>query len=91
MAETPRFFKDPDSVLDYSVDWTTWLNGDSIANSSWIAPSGITVDSDNHNGSVATAWLSGGTEGASYTVVNRIDTALGRQHDQTIIFVVQEN
>lgn len=91
MADTPRFFKDPDAILDYSVDWTDWLNGDSISSSSWVTPAGITVDSDNHNGSVATVWLSGGTEGQSYTLVNRIVTSLGRTQDQSIIFVCQEN
>ena len=33
------FIKDPDSVLDYTVNWETWLDGDtkaSIKNFRWF-------------------------------------------------------
>jgi len=29
------FIKDPDAVLDYSVDWSKWLAGDQIQTSAW--------------------------------------------------------
>lgn len=31
------FTKDPHAVLDYTVDWTRWLAGDTIATSAWLA------------------------------------------------------
>ena len=30
------FTKDPDAVLDYSVDWSLWLAGDQISSSEWM-------------------------------------------------------
>ena len=79
-----RFNKDPDARLDYMVDWTSWLDGDTIANSIWIVPLGIIYEADTHTGSTATVWLSGGSLDSSYEVVNRITKAAGRIDDRTI-------
>ena len=40
------FNKDPNTLKDYTIDWTLWLNGDTIATSSWSVPAGITDFSD---------------------------------------------
>lgn len=79
------FQKDPDAVLDYLVDWTKWLGTDSIDTSDWILPAGITEDSSTNTTTTATIWLSGGTPGVSYSIVNRITTAAGRTDDRTIV------
>ena len=87
------FVKDPDATLDYQVDWTTWLSGDSdtISSSTWtISGSGLTEDSSSNTTQVATIWLSGGTEGSSYEVTNRIITANGRTADRTIYIVIDQ-
>ena len=39
------FKKDPQSTLDYQIDWTDWLNGDQISASDWYVPQGITEES----------------------------------------------
>ena len=39
-------FKDPDEVLDYRVDWSARLDGDTIASSTWEVLAGLTKDSD---------------------------------------------
>ncbi|MBK8246576.1 MAG: hypothetical protein IPK85_04130 [Gemmatimonadetes bacterium] len=31
--------KDPDAVLDYSIAWDEWLDGDTIASATWTGPS----------------------------------------------------
>ena len=85
MAE--RFLKDPDAVLDYSIDWSDWLGDDTIASSSWAASTGITVDSDTNTTTAAIVWLSGGTAGENYTATNSIVTAAGREDDRTITIV----
>ena len=36
------FTKDPDAVLDYSVDWSLWLAGDEISTSEWLLEEGAT-------------------------------------------------
>lgn len=84
------FPKDPDAILDYAVDWATWLGSDTIATSAWVVPSGITEVSDTNTSTVAVIWLSGGTAGSTYNIVNRITTAGGRTEDRTIVIRVQE-
>lgn len=99
----PTFTKDPDDVLDYEFNWATagsylndgsasdtgWLQSDTIATSTIIAETGITVDSDSNNTVRAIAWLSGGTAGVDYTVTNRIVTAAARTADRSILVRVR--
>ena len=83
------FTKDPDAVLDYQVNWATWLGDDTISTSDWIVPTGLTEDSASNTTTAATIWLSGGTVNTDYAVVNRIVTAGGRTDDRTIVIRVR--
>ena len=76
--------KDPDEVLDYTVNWTARIDPDTISTSTWLVPVGITKNSDSHTTTVTTIWLSGGTIGTKYTLTNRIVTIGGRTMDQSI-------
>ena len=86
--------KDPDAVLDYSIDWSAWLDGDTISTSSWAIDEGdasLVIDSDTKSTTATTVWLSGGTLGYEYLVRNRIVTNGGRTDDRSIaIKVVQK-
>lgn len=84
------FTKDPNAVLDYTIDWTRWLAGDQIAASEWLVPTGLTKVADSKTASSATVWLSGGTAGQSYPVTNRITTAGGRTEDRSFTIRVEE-
>jgi len=84
------FIKDPDAVLDYSIDWSAWLGTDTIIVSTWTVPTGIVKASDSQTTTVTTIWLSGGTDGTAYSVVNRIVTAGGRTDDRTLIIEVAQ-
>ncbi len=84
------FTKDPNAVLDYSVDWSRWLDGDTIATSVWTVPAGLTKVSDTNTTTKTTAWLSGGAADQSYTVTNRITTTGGRTEDRSFILKVEE-
>jgi hypothetical protein len=75
--------KDPDEVLDYVVDWTAPLAGDVINTSTWTLPSGITSGPQLKTDTTTTIWLSGGTDGQDYSLMNRITTLGGRTRDQT--------
>ena len=85
------FLKDPDSVVDYVIDWATWLAGtspvDTISTSTWTAETGITIDSDTNSTTRAKVWLSGGSDGTTYTVTNRIVTAGSRTADRSLRIV----
>lgn len=83
--------KDPNAVLDYRFNWADWLAevGDTISASTWTPDTGITKDSSANTTTTATVWLSGGTAGQSYEVVNHITTAGGRQDDRTLLVRVR--
>lgn len=84
--------KDPAEVLDYSIDYSPVLQAvtpvDSISTSNWRIDAPVydlVIDSDSHNGLIATVWLSGGTRlGARHKVVNTIVTTEGRTFERTI-------
>jgi hypothetical protein len=77
------FVKDPNEVLDYTVSWTGRLeSGETISESTWVVDTGITQDSGSADTTAATIWLSGGTAGALYSIVNRITTSSARVYEQ---------
>ena len=76
-------FKDPNEVLDYEIDWSARLGGDTISSVTWTVPGGITKNSDTVSGDIAVIWLSGGTAGTSYDIGCRVVTTGGRTHDET--------
>lgn len=82
--------KDTDEILDYRIDWTDRLDGDTIETSTWTVPSGITKETDTSTATAATIWLSGGTLNERYSLLNRIETAGGRTMDQTVTIRIKE-
>lgn len=76
--------KDAQEELDYQVDFTSLLAGDTIATVTWTVPAGLTLESQSNTPTVATVWLSGGSDGISYTVVCTITTAGGRTFEQSV-------
>jgi len=84
--------KDPDEVLDYQLDWTARLDGDTISSSSWAVASGsgLTIDSDSETTTLTTVWLSAGTEGTTYTLTNTIVTAASRTMEQSVRIRIKE-
>ena len=82
--------KDPGAKLPYSIDWTLWLEGETIVASTWSVPTGITKVSDSFTSKVTTIWLEGGTAGSDYQVVNHVTTS-GNKQDERTIFVYVRN
>lgn len=83
----PKYKHDPDSNVDYKVDWSDWLadtGGDTIATAVWVVPDGITKTDESNTTTSHVGWFSGGTAGTSYTVTSRITTVQGRIEDQSI-------
>jgi len=81
--------KDPNEVLDYSVDWAALLAGDTIVTSNWTVPVGVTGGAQTFTDDQTLIWLSGGTENVSYELLNRITTAAGRTRDQTCVLKIK--
>ena len=85
------FTKDPDAVLDYSIEWSKWLAGDQIQTSTWtVSDAAIETASDSNTTTRATVWLSGGIAGQAYTVTNRITTSGGRTDERSFTIQVQD-
>lgn len=85
------YVKDPDSRLDYKVDWTSWLElAETISSSTWIVPTGLTKVDESTATKTATVWLTGGTAGQTYQVTNRITTNQNRTDDRTLEIVVRD-
>lgn len=73
----PTLTKQPLERMDFTMNWSDVLSADSdtIASSTWEVPLGITSVAQTNTTTGATIWLSGGTDGQSYTLVNQITTA----------------
>lgn len=70
--------KDPDEVLDYSIDWSERIENRSIASVTWTVPTGLTIILQSAPANnVTTVVLGGGVEGVTYKVGCRITTPDG--------------
>lgn len=82
--------KDPDDVLDYTINWAKFLDQDTIATSTFTVVSGITKDGESNTTTSSTVWLSGGTIGQTYQISCRITTVGGRTKDQSFYIKVEQ-
>jgi hypothetical protein len=80
--------KKPDDILDYAVDWTGTLRGESIDRSVFDVPHGLIKLSEKIDHSRTQLWLTGGQDGQLYIIANRIRTNLGRVLEQRIKLAV---
>ena len=78
--------KDPDSNIDYGVNWSSWLqDGEIIVASEWIVPDGLIGGFESFSDSNAAIFLTGGTVGITYTLTNRITTNQNRIEDRSML------
>lgn len=83
--------KDPDEVLDYSIDWSSWLNtGDSVSSAVWVVEAGLTKDSDSINGSITSVIVSGGTSGQDYKATCTMTTTNGLVGERCLTIPVKD-
>lgn len=95
-------YKDPDETQDYELDWTARLDAlptadDTIDSSSWsivtdmsghAAP--LVIEAIQKSDNETRVWLSGGTTGEKYELLNRVTTTAGRIMDQTCELKIKE-
>ena len=88
------YLKDPQSRVDYAIDWTGYLDGQSVASSLWsVTPAetgGIVVDEAAHDLVRTAATLSGGQVGRVYSVSNRVTLSDGRSDERSITLRVEQ-
>lgn len=86
--------KDPDAVLDYSIDWgAEYLGGDLLAESEWSAtpdePGGVSIVGSHFDATIASVKAGGGVPGRLYRLVNQVVTAAGRTDSRSIVLRVE--
>lgn len=87
---SPDYEKDPNETIDYVFNWKAELYGDTIFTSQFLLPDGLTEVSSSNTTTTATIFVSGGAEGQTYRITNRIVTIGGRTRDRTINVLVRE-
>ncbi len=86
--------KDPNDILDFSVNWADTLAttpGDTIQEVEWLVPDALTKGTASIQGTKAVIWLSGGVVGFVYEVTCRMTTVAGRQWDKTTELEIEEH
>lgn len=94
-GDTAHIERDDDDVLDYVLDYTDWLQGDTLSAVDAVA-SGVTLGNVSVNaapitvdgesvaaGKAVVFWLSGGTSGVRGSLSIKITSAAGRVRDET--------
>jgi hypothetical protein len=76
--------KRPSEILDYTVDWSNSLRGETIRQCVFDVPPGLVKLSESAQERTTRLWLAGGVDGACYTISNRIRTNSGRSLEQSI-------
>lgn len=86
--------KDPQAVLDYSVDWgTEYLLGDLIADSQWSVepdePAGVMIVGNDFDATTSTVKAGGGLPGKLYRLVNDVVLQSGRTDRRSVVLRVE--
>ena len=88
--------KDPDAVLDYTVDWAAdyLAPGELLAQSDWnVVPDeegGVALAGSDFDAATSTVKAAGGVAGHVYSLVNRITTSAGRIDERSIVIRVEK-
>lgn len=88
--------KDPQSTLDYTIDWVDWLvQGDSLSTATWafetiVGESSLVITQQLLSGTKAIAWIRGGSLNGKYKLINTIQTAQGRIDQRTIVISIKD-
>lgn len=97
--------KDKDEIVDYSIDWSRFLDGDTVASVQWYIQSseGVNVPVTNagvvdnlqfvagtNTTTVTTARFSLGNNNTRYSIVCRIGTAQGLRYERTVSLRIKE-
>jgi hypothetical protein len=89
-----------DGPLDWQIDWSDWLDTDTIAASTWTieaneTPIALEVtnvpDPPSFTDTITKVWLEGGTDGVQYKVVNKVTTAAGRSQSRYFLLKVKDS
>jgi len=87
---------DPQSNVDYTIDWSLVLTAsspiDTISTSAWRVEGddAMSLGAAGESGSNVSTFVTGGTAGGVAKLINTITTAGGRTHERTIYLTVKQ-
>lgn len=88
------YLKDPQSRVDYAIDWAGYLDRQAVAASLWsVTPTeagGIAVEETAFAPARTSATLSGGVIGHVYSVSNLVTLSDGRSDERSIVLRVEQ-
>lgn len=88
------YLKDPQSRVDYAIDWAPYLDGRTIIDSLWtVVPAegdGVEVEDDSFTPDRTVARLTGGFTGGCYSVSNQVTLSDGTSDARSIALRVEE-
>jgi hypothetical protein len=88
--------KDPEDFLDFTLDFSLWLNGD-VVSAATVTVDNLTTQSlsvqkvDYSNGLQVITWFIGGISGENAVVHIDAVTALGRTKQVTVMLPIEDN
>lgn len=97
--------KDPDEIVDYSVDWSRFLGSDTITSAVWSIDdangtktevnsaddvNGLIFMQGTLSGQVATARFNGGTNNIRYNITCRVNTGEGLRFERSVFLRIKE-
>lgn len=79
--------KDPAARLDVAIDWSAWLEGRAVSETTWrVRPTGgLTVSADGMDGGRAVARVAGGRDGCVYRLTNQLLCADGSRDARELV------
>jgi len=88
------YLKDPESRVDYAIDWLPYLDGQTIAESEWtvdpLEEDGLGVVDRRRDAWRTAASLGGGIVGHVYSVRNRVVLSDGSIDERSICLRVEQ-
>lgn len=86
--------KDTQARIDHAFDWTGYLDGQAIAESTWEAApeeaGGVAVEAAAFDLGRSSARLTGGIAGRVYRVTNRVTLSDGQEDERSLTVRVEE-
>jgi pyruvoyl-dependent arginine decarboxylase (PvlArgDC) len=87
------YLKDPQARVDYAIDWSTYLDGQTIAASMWrVTPDeagGVAMEEVSFEPTRTAARLAGGLAGHVYVVSNQVTLSDGSSDLRSITLRVE--
>jgi hypothetical protein len=85
----PVVYKSPQSVKRVIVDWSQWIDGQTIKSSSWTCPD-LQLANTSFSDDRTTVFVGGGELEKTYTLTNRISDSSGRIEERSVTISVKQ-